>query len=377
MKKYLLLFLLTGLVYLPAHAQRTITGKVISATDEKPIAATLKLRIAGTQSGALSDGTFRMNFTGQVDTLIISHVGFQTRKLLLTWPVIKPLLISLQEASNELQTVVVSTGYYQVPKERATGSFTQLTEKVLNSSVSTDIISRLKGVANGIAFDERNDYERKISVRGLSTINSNTQPLIVLNNFAYDGDLNSINPNDVESITVLKDAAAASIWGVRAANGVIVINTRKGRFNSGQEISFNSNLTVGRPPDVGRIPIMSGKDYIFYERYLFDNGFYESPESDPSNPVLSPAVEFLIEARDGNISASQLKKKLSELGSNDIRNDFKKYLYKNSLNQQYALSVRGGAEKLNYFYSLGYDHNTVYYGDVDHPVSGQIDPGVS
>ncbi|WP_164849946.1 SusC/RagA family TonB-linked outer membrane protein [Mucilaginibacter limnophilus] len=337
-------------------AQRLVTGQVLT-DDGKPIAATVALKLSKSQSAAGADGQFIILLSRQSDTLVISHVGFRLARVPVSWPVTRPLTIVLQSSATELETVVVSTGYYQLPKERATGAFSQISEKTLNNSVSTDILSRLKGNANGISFDERNDNQRQISVRGLSTINSNTQPLIVLNNFPYDGSLNSINPNDVESITVLKDAAAASIWGVRAANGVIVINTKKGLTNH-REISFNSNLTVGRPPDLREIPVMASKDYIFYERYLFDNGFYNATENDPTHPVLSPAVEQMILARDGSISAGELDRRLAELSSYDVRDDFRKYLYQNRINQQYALNVRGGTDKQIYYYSIGYDHNS-------------------
>src|SRR5258708_10726659 len=87
-------------------------------------------------------------------------------------------------------------------------------------------------------------------IRGRSTLFASTEPLIIVDNFPYDGDINTINPNDVESITVLKDAAAASIWGVRAGNGVIVITTKKGSYHHPLQVSLNTNVTIGEKPDV-------------------------------------------------------------------------------------------------------------------------------
>ena len=102
---------------------------------------------------------------------------------------------------------------------------------------------------NGLLFN-RGSGTTAITIRGTSTLEGPSAPLIVLDNFPYDGDINSINPNDVESITLLKDAAAASIWGVQSGNGVIVITTKKGGFNRPMQLEFNSNVTIGGKPDL-------------------------------------------------------------------------------------------------------------------------------
>src|SRR5690606_1094896 len=103
-----------------------------------------------------------------------------------------------------LEEVVINTGYYQVPIERSTGSFTHVDDKLINRSIGSNILQRLEGVANGVQFVEPQAGDASgIRVRGLSTIEADTRPLIVVDNFPYEGDINTINPNDVESITVL------------------------------------------------------------------------------------------------------------------------------------------------------------------------------
>jgi len=102
--------------------------------------------------------------------------------------------------------------------------------------VSTDVLSRLDAVAGGLTFSRKLDFNGQYMIRGLSTINSPKDPLIILDNFPFEGDINNINPNDVESVTLLKDAAATSIWGTRAGNGVIVITTKKAK--AGQPVSI-------------------------------------------------------------------------------------------------------------------------------------------
>ena len=185
-----------------------------------------------------------------------------------------------------------------------------------------------------------------------------TQPLVVVDNFPYQGDIGNINPNDVESITILKDAAAASIWGSRAGNGVIVITTKHGKYNQPQRISFNSNLTVQDKPNLFYTSAMSSADFIGVEKFLFGQGFYDGDLSDTfTYPVISPVVEILNSERNGTISASQADEQIAALSKLDLRNDLEKYVYRKALTQQYALSISGGSEKASYAASAGYDNN--------------------
>ncbi|HEY8971025.1 MAG TPA: TonB-dependent receptor plug domain-containing protein, partial [Puia sp.] len=134
----------------------------------------------------------------------------------------------LSEFGNEtlpgVTVVPISNGYQRIPKERATGSFGFIDRTLITRTVSTNITDRIENTVPGILSNHGQSAAgipiREIpQVRGLSTIYANASPLFVLDNFPYDGDINNINPYDIENITVLKDAAAASIWGVRAGNG--------------------------------------------------------------------------------------------------------------------------------------------------------------
>src|SRR5690606_37831887 len=118
----------------------------------------------------------------------------------------------------------------RLPKERLTGSFEFIDSALFHRQVSTDVISRLDGIAGSLLFDKRNSRldACTMSIRGLSTLTIQmTFPLIVVDNFPYEGDINNINPNDVESVTLHRDAAAAIIWGAKAGNWVMVITTKK------------------------------------------------------------------------------------------------------------------------------------------------------
>src|SRR5690606_33308121 len=227
--------------------------------------------------------------------------------------------------------------------------------ELFNRSADNNILNRLKGITNGLSFDERRPHSPRIHIRGLSTIYADQSPLIVVNNFPYEGNIANINPNDVENITVLKDAAAASIWGVRAANGVIVITTKQGNLNQTEQISFNSSVAITSKPNLDYLPFMSSREFIEVEEFLFKKGFYTAQEANPNHPPLSPVVELLIQERDGNISADQLRDKIDRLKNVNVKDDFEKFLYQPAINQQYLLNLQGGSSKLAYYLSAGYD----------------------
>ncbi|RZL98122.1 MAG: SusC/RagA family TonB-linked outer membrane protein, partial [Pedobacter sp.] len=197
-----------------------------------------------------------------------------------------------------------------------------------------------------------------LTIRGLSSINASKSPLIVLDNFPYAGEISNINPNDIESITVLKDAAASSIWGARAGNGVIVITSKTGRKNQEMSIALNSNLSITAKPDIYKSQnFISSSDYIDLEKFLYSKGYYQSLlENTNTYPVVSPVVELLWKRAAATTTEQvQIDKQIENLKGNDVREDIDRYLYSGGYNQQYALSINGGSEKNTYFYSAGYD----------------------
>jgi TonB-linked SusC/RagA family outer membrane protein len=261
-----------------------------------------------------------------------------------------------QNAVQLKEVSVISNGYQKLAKGKITGSFVQLDSAILNRRVSPDILSRLEDVTSGLIFNrDRNSGTDNISIRGRSTLFANDQPLVILDNFPYEGDLAAINPNDVESITILKDAAAAAIWGARSGNGVIVITTRSGNYGQKTKVSFNSNFTYGSRPDLFYFPKMSSADYIDMEKKLFASGFYTSKEQSGNHDPLSPVVELLIAARDSKINSQDAMAAIEKLKVYDVRNDEQQYLYRNSQAQQYALQVSGGTAQQKFLLSAGYD----------------------
>jgi TonB-linked SusC/RagA family outer membrane protein len=282
----------------------------------------------------------------------------QTPKKQLPKPA-KPDTLKLKKDTINLKEVVINTGYYQLPKERATGSFDYISNELINRSTGSNILTRLEGITSSLNFDRRKN-EREVSkapalrVRGLSTIASDESPLIVVDNFPYEGDISGINPNDVESITILKDAAAASIWGARAGNGVIVITSKQGRYHQKTNLSFNSNVTIGDRPDLYYSQKWLPSALVMgFEKELFAKGTYtQQPET-----ALSAYVELLFAQKDGSISQDAFLQQESILQNTDVRQQALKYLYQQSINQQYSLNVSGGENLYRYYLSAGLDNN--------------------
>ncbi|RKE46845.1 SusC/RagA family TonB-linked outer membrane protein [Sphingobacterium detergens] len=353
-----------------ANGPLTVSGTVISILNSKPIhGVSVRIEDEKGRASSKSDGAFSVPVLAHKGTVKFSHMGY--KPLALPYSVGVSLTVKLIPLENQLDEVeVVSTGYQKIPKERATGSFEFVDNKLLNRKVSTDILSRLEDIVPSISRDKSFDRGKLpfINVRGVSSMRSYPWPLIVVDGMPYQGDLNwvngssyfgsfnNINPNDIENITVLKDAAAASIWGAQAGNGVIVITTKKGRYNQPIQVSFNTNLTVEAKPDLYYLPQMSSRDYIDVERFYFDNGAYDYKKSQIFNRF-SPVQILMMKKEKGLLSTDELDRKLDQLAQIDTRDQFLKYVYRNAVKQQYHTQLSGGGTSLRYLFSAGYDKN--------------------
>ncbi|MEO7140057.1 MAG: TonB-dependent receptor plug domain-containing protein, partial [Ferruginibacter sp.] len=339
-----------------SYTDTLITGTVMADSGLVPLTgATIELKGTGLIVSTDNNGRFSIRIPEAGGILQVSYVGHSPKAIAVNSRTGFPLTILLMKKPTELDVVtLVSTGYEFLPKERITGSFTPIDNKTLNEQVGGNIIDRLKGVASSVLFDKKTNGP-SFTIRGLSTINGPKEPLIILDNYPYEGDINNINPNDVENITILKDAAAASIWGTRAGNGVVVITTKKGRFNQGTRVEFNSNIIITEKPDLFYQPQMSPADHIDVEEMLFNNGFYTSQINSPTHTALSPVVEILLKQQQGSLSSADAAARLNALKTVDIRNEYNKHFYRQAFYQQHALNIRGGSEKIAYLISGGYD----------------------
>lgn len=344
-----------------------VSGQVVDEQGKGMPGATVRVKEEGSTIPVItsSEGRFSIVVPGNNAVLIVSYVGYKTKEVNISGADVD-LVIRMEPVTDMLDEVsVVNTGYQNIPKERATGSFEKIDNELLNRTNGSNLFNRLEGIITGLLIDRRLIREGKprlsdVSIRGLSTMTeSMATPLIILDNFPYTGDVSNINPNDIENITILKDAAAASIWGARAGNGVIVITTKKGKYNQPFQVSFNSSIDITEKPDLFAARQMSASDYIDVETRLFDEGFYNDKIEDTfSWPYLSPVVELLNRTRPGgDLSPAQAKAQIDALRNFDVRNDYLKYVYRPAIHQQYALSMYGGGNDFNYRISGGYDRD--------------------
>lgn len=309
-----------------------------------------------------SDETGRFSIRiGEGERLLVKMIGFESQEVTVNGNI---GTIRLAVSNFVMETAnVVSTGYQSIPKERATGSFSTVSNELLNQQVSTDILSRIPNVANSVLMDQ-SAYNGQIMVRGLSTISGPKSPLVILDNFPFEGDINNINPNIVENITILKDASASSIWGARAANGVIVITTKKGSLNTPISIQINSNVSIAPKPDLDYIPQMSSSDFIDIETELFKRGFYKTRLNSRNRQVVSPVVNYLDRVDKGLLTTDEANTAINLLRNIDVRDQFDKYMYKPSVRQQYFVNAQGGIKKFSWLSSIGYDRNKENLGEI-------------
>lgn len=337
----------------PVIETQTVEGRVIDTLNEGLAGTSVQLK--GTRRSLATDdsGAFSLPGVPVPSVLIFKRVGYQPIEL--EWKGEAHIIVRLQEVVQRIEDVTVaSTGYQQIKRSKTTGSYVVIDNNLLNRSISTNILDRLKGVTSGVLFDNNTGDNVGITIRGRSTIFGNATPLIVLDNYPYEGELSDINPNDIESITVLKDAVAAAIWGTRAGNGVIVIQSKRGAMGAKPVVSFSSNFTYGTKPDAFYRPQLSSAEYIEMQQYLFRSGAFGGLA--PFQAV-NPAVQIMMDRASGLISAQDSLARMNVLKQYDVRNDMDKYFNQSLFNQQYQVNVRGGTNNQSYYFSAGYDHN--------------------
>lgn len=345
-----------------------IRGRIIDSAGN--LLPGVSVGIKGTQKGTVTDdaGEFTLGGLPADAVLVVTGINIVPREIAIAGRTNVIITVQFRVAALREVTINVNTGYQTIPRERATGSFTQVNNELLNRRVSTNILERLEDVASGIAFNKnylissgttktlQQTNQSAISVRGRSTINSNPNSLIIVDNFPYDGDISTINPNDVESVTILKDAAAASIWGAFSGNGVIVITTKRGVLNQRAKITLNSNLNIFAKPDLYYTPALSASEYIDIEKFLYDKGFYNGMFANAATQV-SPVVELLRAAGTGALDPAVANERINALRNNDARSDISRYMYQQAVNQQHSLNITGGGAGNKYFISAGIDYN--------------------
>ncbi|MFS4457302.1 SusC/RagA family TonB-linked outer membrane protein [Maribacter sp. 2304DJ31-5] len=262
------------------------------------------------------------------------------------------------QIANELEEVVI-TGYQQIKKERATGSFAKVEQKVLDNRISSNFFNKIEGLVPGLL-----NQGGRFQIRGVTTFRTDDErfpdspvqstPLIVVDGFPIGSNASrTLNPEDVESVTVLKDAAAASIWGVQAANGVIVITTKNNRKGKSKpKVEFSNFVTLQNHADYNTQALASTQSIIDFEYEGYRSGFIQTAPNPFSNYSL--VEEIYQNETDGNITPEEARQQLNQLGRYSVIDENAKYFLRSKIEQQYNLSVQGGGDLIDYYFSTYY-----------------------
>ncbi|RFS20657.1 SusC/RagA family TonB-linked outer membrane protein [Chitinophaga silvatica] len=338
----------------------TVTG-IVRDTAGNPLPGA-HIGFIGKSGGATADaqGRFQINAM-KGDVILVTFIGFKPVQLKVTDEstilnaTMHPVVAQLGE-----YVVEVSTGYQTLKKTQLTGAFSVLDRKSYLQSVppSGNIVENLEGRIAGLILktNTSNEYDANntspFSIRGVSTFQAIKKPLIVLNGYPTEINIESINPYDVETITVLKDAAAAAIYGVRASNGVVVINTRKGT-NSKPQFHLNAAFTYRPKPDFKKLDLASGKEYIDFESAYSLNQYISQGTDkeylDMTNGTYTPVFSITDDLYYGRITREEADKLLAQYSNYDNTADFKRLFMQDQLLRTIDFSVNGGTTGNNYF----------------------------
>ncbi|OIQ17627.1 MAG: SusC/RagA family TonB-linked outer membrane protein [Flavobacterium sp. MedPE-SWcel] len=294
-KKFLLLLLMLPLSVL---AQSTLTGVVSDTTTGQPIPS-VNIIIEGTNRGTTTDidGNYTLTDVKAGDQIVFSFIGFANQTIEYTGQ--STLDVVLLEDATQLEEVVV-IGYGTARKKDATGSVTTVNAKDFNKGAITTADQLLTGKAPGVRITSTGgqpDAAPNIRIRGGSSLSAQNNPLIVIDGIPLDfvnpagvsNPLSLVNPSDIESFTVLKDASATAIYGSRASNGVIIITTKKGTSGVPQ-FNYNANISFGKATDL--INVMDGTTFTrFIQEYHPDFTRYLGIDDPTTDAVDNPATE--------------------------------------------------------------------------------------
>jgi len=352
-KQVIILLIIIYLCIESINAQ--IKGIVLDRFDNKSISDVSILLDNKVVGKTDSLGYFEISYHNLPVFLNIRHLSYKDTSFIVSEVSREIYNFYLTSKSKEIEEVVIQTGYQALGKQRITGAYSVISKEKLGQQVGIGITGMLPAIANSVMFNNNSNSRGSLMVRGLSSISANKQPLIILDNFPYEGNLDEINPLDVENVTVLKDAAATSIWGVRAGNGVIVITTKKGRFDQKNSFRLSSNLKIGIPTELNRLPSMSSLEFIELEEFLYEKGFYDSRLTGNSKLPVSPIVESLSKVSDGKLSDIDFLIQKERLSKINVRDQFLKYFYSNPTFSQNHIQASGGTSKFAWLSSFGFD----------------------
>lgn len=389
MKKHRFLMWLTLLLIgvVSSYAQQiSITGRVLDSKNEPLMGVTIQLK--GSTRGTITDldGNFSIQ-ASKGETLVISYIGYKKQEVLLVDK--SKLNIVLSEDSELLDEVVV-VGYGTMRKKDLTGSVAQVRPDALANEAPKTVQDVLRGTAGlSVGFDNSAKGGGSMTIRGQRSVYSDgghNDPLIILDGMMFYGELSEINPNDIAQIDVLKDASSAAVYGAKAANGVVIVSTKKGKSEK-PVVNFSANIGWATKADGRKVYGADGylkyrTDFYTtdtygvnsstgnYEAYQTGNrpaGYYDRPtDSNLSKYGLSLDAWKSQSSQDANMSADEIWGRRIGLNASEVTLanfltgktfDWYDHSFHTGLNQDYNISVAGMTNRVNYYFSLGYLSN--------------------
>ena len=385
MKKFFTLMALC-MLSIGMMAEQQVSGVVVDEKNEPIIGASIQVK--GSTQGTITDydGEFFLTVPDDATVLVVSYVGMQSQEV----AVKRNVRVVLHEATEVIQEVVV-TGYGNVSKGSYAGSAQAVDAETIEKKSPTEISKALAGEVAGVQVINTSGQpgtNATIVVRGVGSLNGSSTPLYVVDGVTYDGDISSIDPGDIASTTILKDATATSLYGSRGANGVIVITTKKG--NSGDEGKIDVDVKYGG--NMRLLPmyetISSPEDYVALSWLSIYNGIRLSGASASAaqtgaNKALYSSGglpmgynlwqydgEYLISSElsaDGKLASYQFDPNMMDRKKGyEQLESWKDAIFRVGQKVDASVKFHGGTEKINYYTSIGYLMDEGYYQASDY-----------
>ncbi len=344
---------------------REITGTVIDKHDKSPLPGVSVVVKGNPSTGVATDvnGKFSLKVNDS-DVLVFSFIGMKPQEVAVKGQT--NLTIELEPASETLDEVMV-VAYGTAKKESFTGSAEVVSADKLQERTVANVTKALDGQVAGVISTSGSGQPgsgASVRIRGYGSINASSNPLYVVDGVPYDGNINAINPNDIETLTVLKDASAGALYGARGANGVVMITTKRGK-NGHEKINLTLKANVGiSDRAIPRYETLNTKDWLemtyraYYNDYVYVDGYNANYVHDKvvssinntifSNGIYNPYDKVATELFDANGKiASNAQLKYNEDWMDEIETS-------NPIRQEYTLTADGGTEKTKYMLSMSY-----------------------
>ena len=333
---------------MPDNGKRLLRGTVTDENGEPLMGVSVSADGSTPLTVTDADGKFSVPMPANATQLTFTYVGMATQTINIGQR--SNFHIAMSAGEQALKDVIV-TGYQTISRERTTGSFNVVTPEKLKGKLQTSILARLEGMVPGMMQQNGALY-----IRGMSTLNGGANaysPLFVVDGLPFEGDINSINPATIKSITVLKDAAAASIYGARAANGVVVISTIDAKGESKATIRYDASVKFTPKPDMDYLNLMDTREMIDLREYGFK--FNSIPYAMiPPNYYLDPVSELLYKHRDGLIDEQTFQDGMNKYRNLNNRKQLEDFYTQTGIEHQHNLSLSGGNDLNRYVFTLNY-----------------------